>query len=60
MEGQALMHTVCRKTKAKAFGDFAYNFTEATSRNIESRKDICFDTYQNYSMKGATNGDREA
>ena len=34
--------------------------TEATSRNIESRKDVCFDTYQNHSMKGATNGDLEA
>ena len=33
-----------------AFGDFAYDFTEATSRNIESRKDVCFDTYQNYSI----------
>ena len=54
------MHTVCRKTKANTFADFAYNFTEATSRNIESRKDVCFDTYQNYSMKGATNGDLEA
>ena len=57
IEGQALMHTVCRKTKANAFGDFAYKFTEATSNNIESQKDVCFDTYQNHSMKGATNGD---
>ena len=54
------MHTVCKKTKANAFGDFAYDFTEATSRNIESRKDVCFDTYQKHSMKGATNGDLEA
>ena len=38
IEGQALMHTVCRKTKANAFGDFAYDFTEATSRNIEPKK----------------------
>ena len=53
-EDQALMHTVCRKTKVNAFGDFAYNFTEATSRNIESRKDVCFEIYQNHSMKGAT------
>ena len=53
------MHRVCRKTKANAFGDFAYNFTEATSRNIESRKYVCFDTYKNRSMKGATNGDLE-
>ena len=60
LEGEALMHTVCRKTKAKAFGDFAYNFTEATSRNIESRKDVCFEIYQNHSMKGATNKDLEA
>ena len=55
-----MMHTVCRKTKANAFGEFAYDFTEATSRNIESRKDACFDTYQNHPMKGATNGDLEA
>ena len=44
--GQALMHTVWRKTKANAFGDFAYDFIEATSRNIESRKDVCFDFYE--------------
>ena len=55
IEGQALMYIVCRKTNANAFGDFAYNFTEATSRNIESRKDACFDTNQNHSMKGAIN-----
>ena len=54
------MHTVCRKTKANAFGNFAFDFTEATSRNIESRKEVCFDTYQNNSMKGATNGDLKA
>ena len=54
------MHTVCRKTKANDFYDFAYDFIEATSKNIESRKDVCFDTYQNYSMKDATNGDLEA
>ena len=54
------MHTVSRKTKANAFGDFAYDFNEATNRNIESRKDICFDTYQNHSTKDATNGDLEA
>ena len=54
------MHTVCRKTKANPFGNFAYDFTEATSRSIESRKDVCFDKYQNHSMKGATNGDLEA
>ena len=54
------MHTVCRKTKANVFGDFAYDFTEATSRNIESRKDVCFDAYQNHSMKGTTNGDLDA
>ena len=54
------MHTVRGKTKAIPFGGFAYDFTEATSRNIESRKDVCFDTYQNHSMKGATNGDLEA
>ena len=51
------MHTVCRKTKPNAF---AYDFTEATIRNIESRKDVCFDRYKNYSMKAATNGDLEA
>ena len=50
-----MMHTVYRKTKANAFGDFAYDFTEATSRNFVSRKDVCFDTYQNHPMKGATN-----
>ena len=60
IEGQALMHTICRKTKANAFGNLAYNFTEATSRNIESRKYVCFHTNQNHSMKGATNGDLEA
>ena len=49
------MHKVCRKPKANAFGDLAYDFTESTSRNIES-----FGTYQNHSMKGATNGDLEA
>ena len=54
------MHTVCRKTKANAFGDFAYNFTEATSRNIESRKEVCFVIDQNHSMKGATDEDLEA
>ena len=54
------MHTVCRNTKANAFADFAYDFTEATSRNIESRKDVCFDKYQNQFMKAATNGDLEA
>ena len=54
------MHTVCRKTKANAFGDFAYDFTEVTCRNLESRKDVCFDTYQNHYMKGATNRDIEA
>ena len=53
------MHTVCRKTNANAFGDFAYDFTEATIRNLESRKDVCFDTYQNHSIKGAINGDLE-
>ena len=55
-----MTHTVCRKTKANSFGDFAYDFTEATSRNIESRKDVFFDTYQNHPIKGATNGDLEA
>ena len=45
---------------ADDFGDFAYDFTEATSRNNESRKDVCFDTYQNHSMNVATNGDLEA
>ena len=55
-----MMHTVCRKAKANAYGDFAYEFTEATSRNIESRKEVCFDTHQNHPMKGATNGDSEA
>ena len=55
-----MMHSVCRKTKANAFGDLAHDFTEPTSRNIESRKDICFDTYQNHPKKGATNGDLEA
>ena len=54
------MHTVCRKTIANAFGDFAYKFTEGTSRNIASRKDVCFDTHQSHSMKSATNGDLEA
>ena len=53
------MHTVCRKTNANAFGDFAYDFTEATIRNLESRKDVCVDTYQNHSIKGAINGDLE-
>ena len=55
-----MMHTVYGKTKANASGDFAYDFTEAISRNIESRKDVCFDTYQNHPMKGATNGDLES
>ena len=55
-----MMHTVCRNTKANAFVDFAYDFTEATSRNIESRKDVCFDTNQNHPVKGATNADLEA
>ena len=41
IEGQALVHTVCRKTKSNSVDGFAYNFTEATSRNIESRKDVC-------------------
>ena len=59
IENQALMHTVRRKTKANAFGHLAYDFTDA-SRNIESRKDVCFDTYQNNSMKDATNEDLEA
>ena len=59
IEGQALMYTVCRKAKANAFGDFVYDFTEATSRNIESRKDVCLNTYQNHSMKGAAKGDLE-
>ena len=54
------MHTIYRKTKANAFGAFAYDFTEATSRNIESRKDVCLETYQSHSMKGATNEDLEA
>ena len=43
-----------------AFGDFAYDFAEATSRNFDSRKDVCVDTYQYHSMKGATKGDLEA
>ena len=60
IEGQSLMHTVCRKTKANAFGDFAYDFNEATSRNIESTKDVFFETYHNHPMKDATNGDLEA
>ena len=57
IEGQAPMHTVCRKTKANAFGNFAFDFTEV--RNIEPRKDVCFDTYQNHSIKGAANEDLE-
>ena len=61
IEGKALMHTVCRKTdQSKSFWHFAYSFTEATSRNIESRKDVCFEIYQNHSMKGATKEDLEA
>ena len=55
-----MMHIVCRKTKANIFGDFACDFTEATSRNIESRKEVCFDTHQNHPIKGATNEDWEA
>ena len=55
-----MMHIVCRKTKANAFGDFAYDFTEAISRNIESRKEVCFDTHQNYPIKGSTDEDSEA
>ena len=54
------MQTVRRKTKAIAFGNFVYALTEAVSRNIESRKDVCFDSYQNHSMKGTINGDLEA
>ena len=54
------MHTVCRKTKANAFGDFTYDFTEATSRDSKSRKDVCFDRYQDHPIKGATIGDLEA
>ena len=54
------MHTVRRKTKEKAFVNFAYDFTEAVNRNIESRKDVGFDKYQIHSMKGAIDGDLEA
>ena len=54
------MHTVCRKTKSNASGDFAYDFTEVTPKNIESRKNVCFDAYQSHSMKGLTNGGLEA
>ena len=60
IDGQAQMHIVCRKSKSNAFGDFAYDFTEATSRIIESRKDVCSDRYQNHFMKGATKGYPEA
>ena len=38
IEGQTLMYTVCRKTKANAFCDFAYNFTEATSEILNQEK----------------------
>ena len=54
------MHTVRRKTKEKAFVNFAYDFNEAVSRNNESRKDVGLDKYQIHSMKGAINGDLEA
>ena len=30
------MHTVCRKTKANAFGNFAYDFNEAPGRIAQS------------------------
>ena len=57
--GYLIITIIEGQTKTNAFGDFAYNFTEATSRNIESRN-VCFDIYQNHSMKGATNRDLEA
>ena len=34
IDGQAPVHTVGRKTKAKTFGDFADDFTEAVNRNM--------------------------
>ena len=55
-----MMHTFRRMNKAKNLGSFAYNFTEAFNRNIESKKFVGFDRYQNHSMKGAMNGDLEA
>ena len=54
IDGQALVHTVGRKTKAKTFGNFADDFTEAVNRNIGSRIDVVFDRYQDHSIKGAT------
>ena len=38
IEDQALMHTVHRKTKANAFGDLAYDYTDATSKILNQEK----------------------
>ena len=54
IDGQALVHTVSRKTKAKNFGDFADDFTEAVNRNIGSRINVVFYRYQDHSITGAT------
>ena len=54
IDGQALVHTVGRKTKAKTYGDFADDFTDAVNRNVGSRNDAVFDRYQDHSIKGAT------
>ena len=54
IDGQALVHTVSRKTKAKDFGDFADDFTEAVNRIIGSRINVVFYRYQDHSIKGAT------
>ena len=54
IDRQALVHTIGRKTKAKNFGDFADDFTEAVNRNIGSRINVVFYRYQDHSMKGAT------
>ena len=51
IDGQALVHTVGRKIKAKNFGDFADDFTEAVNRNIGSRINVVFYRYQDHSLK---------
>ena len=58
IDGQALVHTVGKKSKAKTFGEFADDFNEAVSRNTGSRIDVVFDRYQEQSIKGATRDKR--
>ena len=58
IDGQALVHTVGKKTKAKTFGEFADDFTDTVSRNCGSRIDVVFDRYQDHYIKGATRDKR--